>query len=404
MINLAYSFKMAVSSLKSAKLRTALTALGIIIGIAAVVGTFALGSTFTGYFTEQFDTQASNYITIAASRPNLFHDQHIDIIRNAPGVVAVVPMNDVSGVVTYGNEQKNFTIDGMTEEITEILSLPMYDGSFISNNDMYVAVVGKDIAQDSFRSEINSRSTIQITLYNQYTRQYVTETFRVKGIIGSDEMNLLTFNQENNMIIIPIQVMQDMTGREDYPTIYAMADSRESLNETSDIIKQRLARSLGVSDRDLDDDEKIPFMMVNQAEMIETVSTITNTLTWFLIAVGGISLVVGAVGIMNIMIVTVTERTKEIGTLKALGYSPNDILLMFVTEAIIISLLGGTAGTILGLLVAYVGASLMGIPMNIPISGVIFGIVLSVTIGVLAGAQPSYRAAKMNPVDALRSK
>ena len=404
MINLAYSFKMAVSSLKSAKLRTALTALGIIIGIAAVVGTFALGSTFTGYFTEQFDTQASNYITIAASRPNLFHDQHIDIIRNAPGVVAVVPMNDVSGVVTYGNEQKNFTIDGMTEEITEILSLPMYDGSFISNNDMYVAVVGKDIAQDSFRSEINSRSTIQITLYNQYTRQYVTETFRVKGIIGSDEMNLLTFNQENNMIIIPIQVMQDMTGREDYPTIYAMADSRESLNETSDIIKQRLARSLGVSDRDLDDDEKIPFMMVNQAEMIETVSTITNTLTWFLIAVGGISLVVGAVGIMNIMIVTVTERTKEIGTLKALGYSPNDILLMFVTEAIIISLLGGTAGTILGLLVAYIGASVMGIAMAIPISGVIFGIALSVTVGVLAGAQPSYRAAKMNPVDALRAK
>jgi putative ABC transport system permease protein len=231
----------------------------------------------------------------------------------------------------------------------------------------------------------------------------VTETFRVKGILGSDETNLLTFNQENTMVIIPIQVMQNMTGREDYQTIYATADSRENINETSDILKQRLARSLGVSDRDLGNREKIPFRMMNQAQLLETVGTITNTLTWFLIAIGGISLVVGAVGIMNIMIVTVTERTKEIGTLKALGYSPNDILLMFVMEAIILSLIGGTAGTLLGILVAYIGALLMGISMVIPISGVIFGISLSVIIGVLAGAQPAYRAAKMNPVDALRA-
>ena len=404
MINLAYSFKMAVSSLKSAKLRTALTALGIIIGIAAVVGTFALGSTFTGYFTEQFDTQGSNYIAISNSRPNIFYEQQLDIVKNSPGIIAIAPESSSTGVITYGNEQRNISVMGTNENFSEIISLPIYDGSFISDNDMYVAAVGKNIAQDRFRSEIGVRSTIEITLYNRYTQQYVTETFRVKGILGSDDTNLLTFNQEDNMVVIPIHVMQSMTGETDYQTIYAMADSRENLNETSDIIKQRLARSLGVSDRDLDDDEKIPFMMINQAEMIETVGTITNTLTWFLIAVGGISLVVGAVGIMNIMIVTVTERTKEIGTLKALGYSPNDILLMFVTEAVIISLLGGTAGTMLGIFVAYIGASLMGIAMAIPISGVFFGIVLSVTVGVLAGAQPSYRAAKMNPVNALRAK
>jgi putative ABC transport system permease protein len=377
--------------------------LGIIIGIAAVVGTFALGSIFTGYFTEQFDTEGSNYVMIAASRPNIFHEQQLDIVKNTPGVIAIAPENSAIGVITYGNEQKNFTIMGTNSHLAEIITLPIYDGSFISDNDMYVAVVGKDIAQDSFRSDINIRSTIQITLYNQYTQEHVTETFRVKGILGSDEMNLLTFSQENTMIVIPIHVMQSMTGRDDYPTIYAMTDSRDDMNETTREIRQRLARSLGVSDRDIDNREKIPFRTVNQAQMIEMVNTITNTLTWFLIAIGGISLVVGAVGIMNIMIVTVTERTKEIGTLKALGYSPNDILLLFVTEAIIISLIGGAAGTGLGLFVAYIGALLMGLSMVIPISGVIFGITLSVIIGVLAGAQPAYRAAKMNPVDALRA-
>jgi putative ABC transport system permease protein len=130
---------------------------------------------------------------------------------------------------------------------------------------------------------------------------------------------------------------------------------------------------------------------------------LTGTLQLFLLAIGGISLVVGAVGIMNIMVVTVTERTREIGTLKALGYSSNDVLLIFVVESIVISCIGGLIGTVIGLIIAYIGTSYLGISMAIPISGLLVGTGLSVLVGVLAGAQPSYRAAKMNPVDALRN-
>ena len=216
-------------------------------------------------------------------------------------------------------------------------------------------------------------------------------------------MNLITGGTENTMIAIPSNTMKQMTGETSYQQIYAMADSRENLNETNDEMKKRLGRSLGVSERDLDEDEKVPFMTINQAEVLELVGTLTNTLQMFLLGIGGISLVVGAVGIMNIMIVTVTERTREIGTLKALGYSSKDILMLFVVESIIISSIGGLIGTLIGLLVAYIGASFMGLSMSIPFSSLFIGIGLSVAVGVLAGAQPSYRAAKMNPVDALRS-
>lgn len=402
MISLSYCFKMAIASLKSSKLRSGLTALGIIIGIAAVIATFTLGTSFTGYFTEQLDTQGSNYIAVGASKPNLFYDAQLDIVRNTPGVTGVATEMSQTGVVTFANEEKNLTILGTQEDMIEILSLPMYEGQMFSDKDSYVAVVGKNISQEEFRKEIGLRSTIEITLYNENTKEYVTESFKVVGILGSDETTLITGGSENTLVGIPTHIMQQMTGKTSYDVIYAMSDSREDINATTDEVERRLARNLGVSERDLDDDEKIPFMTMNQAEVLEQVSSLTSTLQTFLLAIGGISLVVGAVGIMNIMIVTVTERTREIGTLKALGYSSKDVLMLFVVESIIISAVGGLIGTVIGLIIAYIGASMLGLTMAVPFSGVLIGVGLSVAVGVLAGAQPSYRAAKMNPVEALR--
>lgn len=402
MISLSYCFKMAVASLRSSKLRSGLTALGIIIGIAAVIATFTLGSSFTGYFTEQLDTQGSNYILVAASKPNIFYETQLDIVRNTPGVTGVATEMSQTGVVTFANEEKNLTILGTSEDMIEILSLPMYEGQMFTDKDSYVAVVGKNISREEFRKEIGLRSTVEITLYNSYTKTYSTETFRIIGILGSDEPNLVTGSSENTLVGIPTPIMQQMTGETSYQEIYAMSDSREDINETTDEIKRRLGRSLGISERDLEDDEKIPFMTLNQAEILDQVSSLTKTLQMFLLAIGGISLVVGAVGIMNIMIVTVTERTREIGTLKALGYSSKDVLMLFVVESIIISSVGGVIGTAIGLGIAYIGADLLGLTMAVPVSGVLVGVGLSIAVGVLAGAQPSYRAAKMNPVEALR--
>ena len=402
MISLSYCFKTAVSSLKSSKLRSGLTALGIIIGIAAVIATFTLGSSFTSYITEELDTQGANYIIVFSFGQNLLRDAQMEVIRNVPGVTDVAAEISKTGVVAFANEQKNLSVSGGQEVMIEIGSIPIYEGQMFSDKDSYVAVIGKDLAQDEFRKEISLRSTIDITLYNSNTKEYVTESFKVVGILGNDKTDLLSGSGGYTMIYIPMHVMQEMTGETSYNVIYAMADSRENINETSDEVERRLARSLGVSERDLDDDEKIPFMIINQAEILELVGTLTNTLQLFLLAIGSISLVVGSVGIMNIMIVTVTERTREIGTLKALGYSSKDILILFVVESIVISAVGGLVGTVFGLIIAYIGAGYLGVPLSIPLSNVLVGVGLSVFIGVLAGAQPSYRAAKMNPVEALR--
>jgi len=405
LISIAHSTKMAIESLKSSKLRSGLTALGIIIGIAAVIATFTLGTSFGAFFSDQISSGGSNYIMVTSAKENLFFDQQVEVVRNSRGVAGASPVISGSGMVTYMGESKNYTVYGVEEDYKDIGSVPMYEGNFLSNQDTSVVLIGKDLAEDDFKNQISSRSSIQITIYNNDTKQYVTQTFRVKGITGSESTSLVQGggSNPNTAVYLPISVMKEMTGREDYRTIFAMAETEEGVKDADDEISRNLARNLGVSERNLDNDDLIPFRTMNQADILEQVQSMTSTLQTFLIAIGGISLVVGSVGIMNIMFVTVTERTKEIGTFKALGYTSKDVLIMFLIESIVISTLGGTIGTVIGLAIAYVGSSLIGISMAFPILEILAGIAISIIIGVIAGLYPANRAAKMNPVDALRS-
>jgi len=405
LISIAHSTKMAVESLKSSKLRSGLTALGIIIGIAAVIATFTLGTSFGAFLSEQISSSGSNYIMVTSVKENLFFDQQVEVVRNSRGVSGASPVIPSSGMVTFMGESKNYTIYGVEEDYQDIGSVPMYDGNFLSNQDTSVVLVGKNISEDGFKNTITARSSIQITIYNNNTKQYETQTFRVKGITGSESTSLVSGggSNPNTALYLPISVMKEMTGREDYRTIFAMAETEEGVKDADDEISKNLARNLGISERNLDNDDLIPFRTMNQADILEQVGSMTSTLQTFLIAIGGISLVVGSVGIMNIMFVTVTERTKEIGTFKALGYTSRDVLILFLIESVVISALGGTIGTIIGLVIAYVGSSLMDITMSFPVLEIFAGISISIVIGVIAGLYPANRAAKMNPVDALRS-
>lgn len=399
MISLSHCVSMAVASLKSSKLRSGLTALGIIIGIAAVITTFTLGDSVTNYVNSEMD-QGPPYIEIYSNRERIFYQQQAELVQNTAGVRDVAIEWGAYGTIRAGNEEKNHTVIGTNESLADILEISLMDGRFLSDKDSNVAVVGKSVAIDNFRNDIGVRSTIDISVYNYETEEYVTESFQVIGIAGSDTEFGYTYGQTT--VFIPIKKMQEMTGRDDFNVMTAVVDSPEIINATEDEITRRLARNLGVSERNLEEDSKVPFTTFNKVEMLEQMRSLTRTLQYFLVGIGGISLVVGAVGIMNIMIVTVTERTKEIGTLKALGYSAKDVLMMFVVESIIISILGGLVGTVAGLLLAYLLTLLLGMPMGLPVSSILAGVGLSILVGVLAGAQPSYRAAKMNPVDALR--
>ncbi|WNY26124.1 ABC transporter permease [Methanolapillus millepedarum] len=408
MIGLHHGISMGLASLKSAKMRSGLTALGIIIGIAAVVATFTLGSSFGAYFSDQISSSGSNYIMIISQKENLFFDQQVQVVRNTPGVTGASPVSFAGGVATFMGEEKNISaIYGVTEDYADIASVPMQSGSFITDKDTSAIVIGKKLAQEEFKNEITTRSTVTLTVLNTDTNEYITETFKVKGIAGYNETNIISGSEIDSAIYIPLDVAKKLSGKDDYYMIFAMTESADDVQEVADDVETNLARNLGVSERYLNNPEYedlIPFMVMNQAEFLEQVQEITQILQTFLAGIGSISLVVGSVGIMNIMLVTVTERTKEIGTLKALGYSSKDVLLLFVTEAIMISSVGGTIGVFLGLLIGYIGAAVMGFSIGLSVPVIIGGIVLSMIIGVIAGVYPANKAAKMNPVDALRSE
>lgn len=415
MINIAHSSKMAVESLKSAKLRSALTSLGIIIGIAAVIATFTLGSSFSVYFSNQINDAGSNFVVVMATKEDVLKDRQLEVIKNTRGISDASPVISTSGLSEFGGfggsagtltfmgEERDVTVYGVLENYEDIASVPMYDGFFLDDKDTGSAVVGKEIAEDYFKNQITTRNTIQITLWNNETRQYESRSFSVKGIAGSEETNMLTGNDEKTAVYIPLAVMKEMAGIDEYHYIYAKADSKDTVKEADEEIQRNLARNLGVSERNLNKTDLLPFQTLNQAEMLEQMSTITDILQIVLVAIGGISLIVGSVGIMNIMLVTVTERTKEIGTLKALGYTTKDVLMLFIVESIIISAIGGTVGTVAGITIAYAGTSVAGLPFVLPLRIVLAGILISAAVGVAAGAYPANKASKMNTVDALRA-
>jgi putative ABC transport system permease protein len=406
MISISHCTKMAVQSLKSSKLRSGLTALGIIIGIAAVIATFTLGASFGAYFTDQIGASDSNFIMVISTQENLFFDQQVEIVRNTRGVVEASPVLNRDAVVTFMGESRNITVFGVMENYLEVASIPMMDGSFLSDRDTSSAVIGINVSEDEFRNQISTRSSFQITIFNNRTEEYDTRSFSVSGISGTDDPAALGFvigTDHNTAIYIPLSVMREMAGRDDYMFMFVMTESAETIRETNEEVRRNLARNIGVSERNLDNNDLIPFITINQVEFLEQIGAITQTMQLFLIAIGGISLIVGSVGIMNIMIVTVTERTKEIGTLKALGYKSSDVLTLFLIESIVISVIGGIIGTLLGLGISYLGTSALGIPMSLSFGAIISAILISIFIGVIAGAYPAKRAADMNPVDALRA-
>lgn len=400
MIDLTYSLSMAFSSLTNSKLRSALTMIGIIIGIASVIATVSLGNGFTDFFNDQMSSTGTNRIMVMSMKDDLLHDQQVEIIKNTNGVSMASPILSSRGVVEYMGETKNMTIYGVTEDYEEINTTTMLEGSFISDKDTYTVIIDQKVAEEEFRNIIGPGTRVKITLYDEDGIS-TTQSFSVKGITESP--SFVRPGTSSEAIYIPIEKYKELTGKEDYRQIVVRADSAETMNETEDELRKNLFRDLGISLRNYENNSTIPITFMNQAELTEQANTMINTVKMFLIAIGGISLIVGAVGIMNIMIVTVTERTKEIGTLKALGYASKDILSLFLIESIVISGLGGAIGALFGLGISYAGASFIGITPDISISLFSLGVGIAVVIGVIAGVFPAKRAADMNPVDALRA-
>lgn len=402
MIQFVQAAHIASGSIRSSKLRSALTTLGIVIGVAAVIINASLGASFNQFFTDEVSSVGSNFIIAYSDQPNLFYDTQLEIIKNTPGILGVSPRKTVSGEISYLSDTKSVSIVGVNGDFQEIQGIKMEEGTFLTDKDIYSAVLGYNLAKEEFGRSISHRSSVDIS-FRQENGTLVTKKFKVKGILEDSKETIVGGDGSTDMIVyIPISTMNEMTGEQDYGSFFAMAESSEKIGNISEDVDKRLARNFGIAERDLDNEDSKPYTVFDQADVLEETGALGSALSSFLLVLALISLFVGSIGIMNIMLVTVTERTREIGIMKSVGFSSSNILSLFLLESVMVSSLGGLLGTVIGGFGAYILEVALKLPPVFPFILIEIGILISVLVGVSAGLYPAKKAAKMNPVDALR--
>jgi putative ABC transport system permease protein len=402
MLNPLEAFRIAIGSISSSKLRSALTTLGIIIGVAAVIANVSLGASFGQYFDDEVGAAGSNFIIIYSQDVGIFHDKELETIKNTAGVIRVSPIVQQSGQVQYMSITRQLDIQGVTKDYEDVANFNMAAGNFLSGKDKYSAVIGGDVSTDKFNRDISNRNSIDVTLRRNDGTE-VTQTFKVKGIIKSPETTFLQSGIEpDERIFIPISTMNEMLEREYYGGFFAQASSLEAVSSVSEEVDERLARSLGVPVRDIDNEDAKPYTTFDQLEILDQVGQLSGALSALLVSVALISLIVGSIGIMNIMLVTVTERTREIGLMKSIGFTYYDVLMLFIVESVIVGILGGILGTVFGVSGALAVNNLLNLPNVFPVELIIAGFSIAVLVGLIAGVYPASKAAKMDPVVALK--
>ncbi len=402
MLKLGHAFQLSLGSISSAKLRSSLTTLGIIIGIAAVVANVSLGASFNQYFEDELGTVGSDFIIVFSEDINLFFDNQLQVVDSVAGVEGVSPFRQQLAGVTYQSTLRQVAIQGVSEDYETISNVQMEEGEFLSDKDKYVAVLGSEVAYEKFDRDLPFRNSIDIELIRR-DGTAISHSFKIVGIIDSPDSAFFDTGAKEQ-IFIPIDTMNEMLGIDDYGGFWVSARDPDSVREVSDTIDSRLARSLGVSERDLDNEDVKPYSIINQADVLDNLGELSASLSSLFVSVALISLLVGSIGITNIMLVSVTERTKEIGLLKSVGYTRSNIIVLFIIESIVLGLIGGILGTILGLGGFYLAASIVGLPAVFLPSLFVVGIGIAVVVGLVAGVYPANKASKLDPVESLRKQ
>jgi len=406
-MNFGQAILEAIESLNANKTRSGLTILGIVIGVAAVIAMLAVGNgaqnTITGsisglgsnllfVFRGNFSEEVRNPKPLTQADADAIADQY-----QAPSVAMVAPVISNNLEVTFAGEKTNPTVNGVTPSYEQVRNLELFEGEFINEDHILglasVAIIGTDVADTLFGHRDGLiGETIRIE----------GQPFRIIGVLQS--LGGSAFGSEDNVVNVPITTAQTRLIRrtnDRVDTILVQATTADSVDQATqeirDILRYRHRTLLGVDD----------FTVFTQQDFVETAKTITNVLTIFLGGIAGISLLVGGIGIMNIMLVSVTERTKEIGLRKALGARRKDILIQFLTESSLLSLIGGVLGIGLGWLIAFAvgqfaAANDTQLSPEVGIDAILLATLFSTAVGLFFGIYPANRAASLQPVEALR--
>lgn len=395
----------AFNTLRVNKMRTALAVLGIVIGIGSVIALVSLGQASQKSITNQIESLGSNLLTISptnAQSGNVRTSGAVTTLTydDAKAIMTSPSINTVSKVspelskrsqVVTGKNNTNTQIYGVTPTYAEVKKVETATGAFITQQDIdsmsKVAVLGPQVATDLFGEGVS----------------VVGQTIRIEGqtlrIIGvTKEKGGSGFNNQDDVIYIPLSTgMKVLYGQTYLSSISVEAKSADVMVAAQDQIGYLL-----LDRHKLKDPTKADFRIMNQGDILNTASSITGIFTSLLSGIAAISLLVGGIGIMNIMLVTVTERTREVGLRKALGAKKKTIITQFLTEAIILTVLGGFLGMILGILISFVLAKVMSLPFTISISSIALAIGVSGVIGIIFGWYPAKKASDLQPIEALR--
>ena len=380
------AFKMAVKSIKGNRFRSFLTMLGIIIGVASVIVLVALINGFSSDMSESFSTLGTELITVnitgRSADNQVAVDKMIEVLDSSENLAYCSPQVNISVTAKADNENVSTTAFGVNEDYTSIKGYQLNEGRMLQYGDTKkVAVIGTYIADTLFSGKSPIGKSIKLN----------AESYEIVGVL--EEKSDSSEGSDDDIVLIPYSAASRLTRNSTISSYLFNASSSTSVEAGINDIQTFLNTKFTSSDY---------YRISSAAESLEQVNSLTSTLTLVLVGVASISLLVGGIGIMNIMLVSVSERTKEIGIRKSLGGRYRDILTQFVIEAGLTSAMGGVAGIFLGIILAYIASGLLGMTVKISLLSVAVSFSVSVGIGILFGYSPARKAARLSPIEALR--
>ncbi len=404
-MNVLNLFKLAISSLFRNKMRTLLTMLGIIIGIASVIAMVSLGQASTQNVQSELSSMGSNMIMIMparqmrggvnmgnASSKSLDQNDLNALQKNTVYVAKVSPMVGTSKQLIFGSNNHPCSVNGVSQDYLDIRKYELKDGIMFTEEDVKryakVCVIGQTVVKELFT---NGENPIGQTIRFGSIPMTVIGTLASKGQNGMGE-------DQDDIVFAPYTTIQKrFSGINYFNMMFASATSEEESELAATEITYILRSNHGIKSGGTDD-----FEIRTQEELVSSINSVNQMLTMLLAAIASISLVVGGIGIMNIMYVTVTERTKEIGLRMAIGARNSDIKMQFLTESIILSLIGGVIGILVGLLISYGASKLLNWPFVVSEKAILISFLVCAFTGIFFGWYPAKKAANMDPISALR--
>lgn len=387
-MNIFQSIKLALKQLLSAKFRTFLTMLGIIIGVFSVILLVSIGEAISKNVSSQLGDMGSNLVSVSfySDNPNekfTYKEANGLLNEDEIGSPEVMKTKEVRTNVKTASSQ----VTGVNEDYATIKNLELTSGQFCSNVDVRfaqkVTVIGSEIAKKYFKNQNPVGKHIQIA----------GARYLVIGVLKEKGESL--FGSADKKLFIPVTSAERLFKTDSVDLYYIQTKNTEQVPDVVKRTKQRLSQ--------LFPNNKEAYTVVNQQQALDTFDSITSTLTIGLGAIAGISLLVGGIGIMNIMLVSVSERTREIGIRKAIGAGSGDILRQFLIEAIVLSLLGGGIGILLGIFSAQIVTAASSFDMHVSATTILLAVGFSMFIGIVFGVVPAQKASKKMPIDALRA-